>query len=124
MVSGVAREQFVRHITHLCASSVSARELQRRVLDALRCVVEFDAYVWVLTDPITCVGAAPLADVPCLPELPQLIRLKYLTTKSRWTSLRRNEVALLARSTNGDVARGLQWRGLLAAYEVRDIASI
>ena len=29
-------------------------------------------------------GSAPLADVPCLPELPRLIRLKYLTTVNRW----------------------------------------
>jgi hypothetical protein len=31
------------------------------------------------------VGSAPLADVPCLHELPRLIRLKYLT--NRWTTL-------------------------------------
>ena len=36
-------------------------------------MVKFDAYAWLLTDPETEVGSAPLADVPCLPELPRLI---------------------------------------------------
>ena len=57
-----------------------------RLLDEIRRAVGFDAYAWVLTDPQTCVGSAPLADVPCLPELPALIRLKYLTTVNRWTA--------------------------------------
>ena len=47
--------------------------------------VPFDAYAWLLTDPQTSVGSSPLADVPCLPELPRLIRLKYLTEVNRWT---------------------------------------
>jgi hypothetical protein len=46
------------------------------------------------------VGAAPLADVPCLPELPRLIRLKYLTDVNRWTALEA-PVALL-RAVTGD----------------------
>src|ERR1700689_1704053 len=58
----------------------------------------FDAYAWLLTDPETEVGSAPLADVPCLPELPRLIRLKYLTTLNRWTELS-GAVALLSMST-------------------------
>ena len=28
----------------------------------------FDYYVWLLTDPASAVGCAPLADVPCLPD--------------------------------------------------------
>ena len=53
------------------------------VLDVLAEVVDFDAYVWLLTDPVTTVGAAPLADVPGLPlsELPALIRAKYATAR-------------------------------------------
>ena len=35
----------------------------------LRRTVGFDAYSWLMTDPETAVGTAPLADVPCLPEL-------------------------------------------------------
>ncbi|MCW2939670.1 MAG: transcriptional regulator [Actinomycetia bacterium] len=46
----------------------------------------FDAYAFLLTDPETSVGAAPLADIPGLQDLPRLIRLKYLTKVNRWTS--------------------------------------
>jgi len=34
------------------------------VLKEISQVVSFDAYAWLLTDPETSVGAAPLADVP------------------------------------------------------------
>ncbi len=95
-----------------------------RVLAELRSLVDFDAYVWVLTDPQTWVGAAPLAQVPCLDQLPQLIRLKYLTALHRWTTLRRGQVALLHHGTRGDLTRSLVWRELLTSYDVVDIASM
>jgi hypothetical protein len=60
----------------LCESLVDARTLRLELLDELRQKVPFDAYAWLLTDPATSVGSSPLADVPCLPELPRLIRLK------------------------------------------------
>lgn len=40
--------------------------------------------------------------MPCLAELPELIRLKYLTTVSRWTTLR-GPVAQLAEATEQDL---------------------
>ena len=123
MSNGGERAGLVREVSRACAAPLSARELQRRVLDALGRVIRFDAYVWVLTDPVTCVGATPLADVPCLPELPTLIRLKYLTPQNRWTSLRHNEVARLAHSTKGDLSQSLLWRELLGRYGVSDVAS-
>ena len=46
------------------------------------------------------VGSAPLADVPCMPELPRLIRLKYLTPLNRWTGLD-VPVGLLGVATGG-----------------------
>ena len=55
------------------------------LLDEIRRVVPFDAYAWLLTDPETSVGSSPLTDLPCLPELPSLILLKYLTEVNRWT---------------------------------------
>ena len=83
----------------------------------------FDAYAWLLTDPETSVGSSPLADVPCLPELPRLIRLKYVTAVNRWTQLR-SPVALLAEVTGGDLSRSLVWRELLHGYNIVDVASV
>ncbi|HEX9516085.1 MAG TPA: hypothetical protein VF940_07925 [Streptosporangiaceae bacterium] len=34
------------------------------MLTILRDLVVFDAYVWLLTDPVTVAGATPLADIP------------------------------------------------------------
>lgn len=113
----------VNRVFRLCNSGMDQKTLRAAIIAELRTLVDFDAYVWVLTDPHTSVGAAPLADVPCLDKLPALIRLKYLTSLNRWTSLRRDQVALLHRDTRGDLARSLVWRDLLAAYDVRDIAS-
>jgi len=75
-----------------------------------------------VTDPETSVGCAPLADVPCLAQLPQLIRLKYLSTINRWTTLSGN-AGLLAEATGGDLSRSTLWRDLLRHYAVSDIAS-
>jgi DNA-binding CsgD family transcriptional regulator len=113
-----AREQ----ILQLCRDGADMRTLRLEVLAALRRVIGFDAYVWLVTDPETSVGSAPLADVPCLPELPRLIRLKYLTTVNRWTSMI-TPVASLRATTGGDLARSLVWRDLLRRYQVGDIAT-
>jgi DNA-binding CsgD family transcriptional regulator len=113
-----AREQ----ILQICRSRADARTLRLEVLAVLRRVIGFDAYVWLLTDPETSVGSAPLADVPCLPELPRLIRLKYLTTVNRWTAMI-TPVASLHQATGGDLARSLLWRDLLRSYQIGDIAT-
>ncbi len=113
-----AREQILR----LCQADTGARTLRLEVLAVLRRVIGFDAYVWLITDPETSVGSAPLADVPCLPELPQLIRLKYLTTVNRWTTMI-TPVASLRQATSGDLACSLVWRDLLRRYQIGDIAS-
>lgn len=94
-----------------------------QVLHELRRVVAADAYAWVLTDPSTCVGASPLADVPWLPELPRQIRLKYLTPVNRWTSMT-EPVALLDEVTGGDLSRSLLWDEMLGRYGVNDAASV
>lgn len=85
--------------------------------------VSFDAYAWLLTDPETEVGCDPVADVPCMPELPKLIRLKYATETNRWTSMNQ-PVARLLHTTAGNPAQSLVYRELLAAYDVVDIASL
>jgi DNA-binding CsgD family transcriptional regulator len=111
-------------IVGLASQADDARALRLDVLEVLRRAVGFDAYAWVLTDPVTWVGASPLADVPWLPELPRQIRLKYLTTVNRWTSLGADRVALLDAGTGGDLSQSLVWRELLDGYAVRDVASV
>lgn len=105
------------------SSAGDARTVRLVLLDELRRAVGFDAHAWLLTDPETEVGCAPVADVPCLPELPRLIGLKYRTTVNRWTSLAA-PVGRLADATGGDLGRSLMWRELLCGYGVTDVASV
>lgn len=123
MATAAARSRAVERIARTCEQGLDATSLRVEVLEELRRAVGFDAFVWVLTDPHTCVGAAPLADVPCLSELPRLIRLKYLTTLNRWTVLRRGQVGLLHADTRGDRAQSLVWREMLSSYGVADVMS-
>ena len=109
----------VERVIRICREHDEARGLRLALLDELRRAVGFDAYSWLLTDPETEVGCAPLADVPCLPELPRLIRLKYLTAVNRWTRLEAPVALLGARR-----AHSLVWRDMLAGYGVDDVASI
>ena len=113
-----------QRIADLCAAAASARELRLDVLGELRRAIGFDAYAWLLTDPETWVGAAPLADVPCLPELPALIRLKYLTHVNRWTALAAGRAATLQQATGGDLSLSLMWRELLHRYGICDVLSV
>ena len=111
-------------MVQVCSSGLDARTLRLQLLAEVGRVVGFDAYAWLLTDPETSVGSAPLADVPCLPELPRLIRLKYLTPVNRWTGLPPGGAASLLAATGGDPARSRLWRELLADYQVGDVASL
>jgi DNA-binding CsgD family transcriptional regulator len=106
-----------------CAAPGDDRALRASILGQIRPVVPFDAYVWVLTDPATTVGASPLAEVPSLHDLPSVIRLKYLTSINRWTSLPRDRVMTLAQATGGDLTRSALWRELLHSYGVHDVVS-
>jgi DNA-binding CsgD family transcriptional regulator len=104
---------------------VDATALRRGVLDAMRGVVEFDAFVWLLTDPVTTVGVAPFAQVPCLPELPRLIKAKYGTGLNRWTTLMGagSPVGLLRDTVGGALIRSRVWREVMSRYAVGDVAS-
>ncbi|MPY95374.1 MAG: LuxR family transcriptional regulator [Acidimicrobiia bacterium] len=97
--------------------------MRTALLAELRRTVPFDAYAWLLTDPETCVGGAPLAEVPALAELPALIRLKYLTPTNRWTSLASNTAATLVQATGGHRAASRLWDELLAGYGIDDVVS-
>jgi DNA-binding CsgD family transcriptional regulator len=111
-------------VERICRAGTDARTLCLRLLEELRRAVGCDAHAWVLTDPETGVGCAPLADVPCLPELPALVRLRYLTALNRWTGLTHPPVALLGEATGGNLRRSLLWRELLCRYGVSDVASV
>lgn len=119
-----AGQRSCTRIARLCQSGLDARSLRLQVLQEIRRVVAFDAYAWLLTDPATSVGAAPLADVPWLPELPDQIRLKYLTRVNRWTSLTEAPVARLTEATGGDLSKSAVWDNLLVRYGVLDAASV
>jgi DNA-binding CsgD family transcriptional regulator len=113
-----------QRIVKLCRENSDSRALRAAVLEEARRLVAFEAYAWLLTDPETCVGSAPLAYVPDINRLPQLIRLKYATTVNRWTTLKPNTCVTLAEATAGDLSRSLLWKHLLSGYGVTDVASI
>jgi DNA-binding NarL/FixJ family response regulator len=109
-------------VSRLCAGQDDALTLRRSLLDELGRCMAIDHYAWLLTDPETEVGCAPLADVPSVEELPRLIRLKYLTPLNRWTSL--DTATTLVRATSNQPARSLIWRELLRGHGVSDVASV
>lgn len=121
-----ARTRALERIAALDAAGLGDKDLRRRVLAGLREVIGFDAYVWLLTDPVTAVGAAPLAEVPCVTELPALIKAKYATTVNRWTVLqgRASPAGLLTGAAGGDLARSRVWREVMSRYGIGDVASV
>ncbi len=113
-----ARQSTREAVDRLGAKQTGSRVFRAEVLDRLRRVVGFDWYAWVLTDPGTTVGVDPLAQLPDLTLLPSVVRLKYLTTINRWTSL--DGVAVL-----GDRLRDSPlWREVQHSYGVVDVASL
>lgn len=116
-------QRAAERIEHAGGDARGSRALRRALLEEIDNHVGFDAYAWLLTDPETEVGCDPVADVPCLPELPRLIRLKYATQTNRWTRMT-TPVARLLDTTRGSPEQSLVWRELLAAYDVVDLASI
>lgn len=111
-------------VTEICAQRHDARSLRVALLDELRDLIGFDAYAWLLTDPVTEVGGAPLADVPWLELLPRQILLKYLTPLNRWTGLGEPPVACLRAVTGDNPDQSLVWRELLVGHGVCDVASV
>ena len=110
-------------IRDLCARCEDERALRLGLLAEIQRVVPFDAFAWILTDPETEVGTAPVADVPCLAELPRLIRLKYATSLNRWTT-QCAPVVRLGAVTAGSLDQSLLWSEMLQDHGVTDIASV
>jgi DNA-binding CsgD family transcriptional regulator len=109
----------LERLRRIGGAATESRALRAAALAEIGRAVPFDACVWLLTDPETSVGMSPLATVPqaLMPELPRLIRLKYLTPVNRWTAL--SKAAHL-----DPPAESLMWRELLHAHGVTDIASV
>ncbi|WP_328995819.1 helix-turn-helix transcriptional regulator [Kribbella sp. NBC_01245] len=107
-----------------CDQYVDDRALRQAVLDLLRPAIPFDAHVWMLTDPATAVGCSPHAQIPSLDALPSTVRLKYLSSTNRWTSLS-GGIAVSLASEPGVGAGDQAWRAFLRQeYGVADVASI
>jgi DNA-binding CsgD family transcriptional regulator len=116
-------QRVAERIERVAADCSGSRDLRTALLGEISRKVSFDDYAWLICDPETEVGCDPVADVPCLPELPKLIRLKYATDTNRWTRMR-TPVARLHDATGGKPEQSLVWRELLAAYDVVDVASM
>ena len=115
----------IGRLERLCAEIDEERPLRIALVEELRRLVPFGSYVWAVTDPVTEVAIAPLAVVPdeAVAELPRLIRVRYLTTVNRWTSLDARAESL-QRATCGQLDRSLLHREVLADLGVGDIATV
>jgi len=108
----VRERALLQRVRAVCVEETDDRRLRRGVLEALRLDIDFDSFVWLLTDPLTGIGTAPLAEVPSRDRLPELIRLRY-QVRPRWTTLE-----------PGRPVHGTAWAVTLAAYGVRDVVTV
>lgn len=101
------------------------RDLRVALLGDLRALVPFDFHVWLLIDPETEVGTAPLAAVPDRlgAALPATIRHRYLTQVNRWDTMT-SAVESLDRATGGHREASTFHREVLAANGIGDVASL
>ena len=118
----VLTQSAVSRVERVSDRDLDDRVLRIELLRVLRETVPFEDHAWLLTDPVTTVGSAPLADVRCLPELPRLIGLRYRTTVNRWTTL--GTADSLLRATRGQPSESLVWRDLLQHHGVGDVATM
>jgi len=107
--------RWVAEVGRLCATESDERVLRVGLVTLLREFVAFESYVWLLTDPTTGVGWAPLADVPPSAALPTLIRLRYRSTQHGWE-----------RPAGAEPDHDLpdQWRDHLRSYGVADVLTV
>lgn len=118
MVSPSTQRRAAERIAQACRAGGDARSLRRTLLERIRPVVPFDGHVWLLTDPETEVGSAPVASLPFVAdeELPLVIRTRYLAAANRWTTLA-GAASLAATEPSA-------WSALLAGRGVGDVASV
>lgn len=111
-------------VERIAPTGVDDRDLRTQVLAVITGFIPCDAYAFLLTDPTTTVGCSPVAEVPDLAALPDLIRLKYLTPVNRWTRLPAAGCATLQQATDGRPQESLFWREHLAGHGILDVLSI
>ena len=105
-----------RRVAAAVAEVSDDRALRRRVIEALRSEVGFEAFVWLLIDPLTGVGTSPLAEVPSLQRLPELVRLRY-QAQPRWTALDHGRPRTWSAEDDDP------WVRVVAVQGVRDVAT-
>lgn len=117
-----SREAALGRIERLCAAGTPDRQLRAGLVEAIGGLVRFDAHVFMLTDPVTCVGASPLASIPGLSfdRLPELVRARYLTRCNRWSSLDR--VAAVAAAP--PEAENDHWWRIVGELGYADVATL
>ena len=95
------------------------------LVEALRAQVRFSFHVWLLVDPETEVGTAPLATVPepLTNEPPAVIRSRSATALNRWDTMS-SSVESLDRATEGRREESRFHREVLGPHGVGDVASI
>jgi DNA-binding CsgD family transcriptional regulator len=137
----VALVDLLKRIEQVCSEGHSERALRVAVLTEIRSLIPFDFYAWLLTDPVTCVGWSPVAEVPVLAEIADVIQAKYLTTINRWTDLVPGVAVTLAgacavdtntntndtdanTNTNAEPDGRTLWELLQSRYSVTDVASV
>lgn len=117
-----SRARARERIEHLCGAPADSRALRLAVLAELRGQLDVDAHVWVVTDPVTEVGSAPVARVPAGIDLPALITAKYTDRTNRWTALGVADAPAVR--TLGETPSTGPWRALLAERGIGDVASV
>lgn len=100
------------------------RGLRTALLEDLRTLVPFDFHVWLLVDPESEVGTAPLASVPdaLTADLAAVIRNRYLTRLGRWDEI--DDVASLDQAAAGRRDESRFHREVLAPNDIGDVASV
>ncbi|MFD3704836.1 response regulator transcription factor [Nocardia sp. NPDC058658] len=113
-------------IGRVCQTAHSAKRLRELVLAEIRATIPFTGHVFALTDPVTAVATAPLADVPGLDFglLPDLIRARYLTPLNRWDTVRGTGAHSLLVATEGTPDRSLLWRTAQRDLGITDSAIV
>ncbi len=124
MTGRVRAARLTAAMERIAATGVDDRALRAQVLDVIEDFIPFDAYAFLLTDPTTTVGCSPVAEVPSLAALPDLIRHTYLTPVNRWTGLPASGCATLEQATGGRLEESLFWREHLAGLGILDVVSV